>query len=136
MAQMRRIRLTRIHSVGIYLCIATNEDIGLATLQRRHKLSKGSLVEPVIGVEDLEVATSCLSNGEIDDGAPPSIGFVDDTEDLREAYLVLASKGKGAVLAAIVDGKDFQHVVVLGVEDAIQAFGQILLNVVAGDYYG
>ena len=68
---------------------------------------------PVVGINFLQVLALGLTDAKVDDCAPASVGLIEHSHHIREPLLILFEDGECGVLAAIIDGKDFDTVVIL-----------------------
>lgn len=110
-----------------------DDHIGILLAEAKEHFVQGLRVEPVVGVQDLDILA--CSHGEccIDGGAVVAVGFVYHAHNARVLRLVLMPHLGGVVLAAIVDDKHIQHVGVLRLDERVQTPRQKGCHIVGGD---
>ena len=113
--------------------VARHEAVGLVLLEHRHKVDEGLRVEPVVGIEQTEVATRSHLQRRIDGRAVVSVGLIDHNHRLRIAVAVGIGNLERAILATVVHDDDLQLVDHLLGEQAIHATTQVGLHVVGGN---
>lgn len=94
-----------------------NDHIGILFAETEQHLVQGLRVEPVVGVQDLDILARSHGQCRIDGGAVVAVGFVYHAHDAGVLRLVLMSHSGGVVLAAIVDDKHIQRVGVLRLDE-------------------
>lgn len=120
-------------AIGSKLREVGDDHVGILLLEAFQQLVQCLHVEPIVGVQDLDILAGSHRERRIDSGAVVAVGLVYHTYDVWVSGLVVVSDSGGVVLAAIVDHKDIQQVGVLRLDQRVQTTRQECRHIVGGD---
>ena len=110
-----------------------DDHIGILLFETEQHLVQCLCVEPVVGIQNLDILAGNHRERRIDGGAVVAVGFVYHAHNAGVLAFVLMPHLGGVVLAAVVDDKDVQQVGVLRLDERVQTTRQEGCHVVGGD---